>query len=384
MTRDPKTQICIDATSLDIDASKRGIGIYAYSLLKGIQESKVSGQDFAFLRFKKSTTRAPYPEWAIPLSRCPDRLLWLASAAFVKPFLLTKGIRLFHSTHPNNMLISKHFKTIATAYDLIPLLFYDLYLKDKFFNAKLSYKYYLNNLKKADHIIAISEQTRQDCMQHLGINEDRITTIHLGIDKDSFQRIQNEELLERVKEKHFLPSKYFLYVGGADFRKNVIRLVNAFGKIASSVEEDLVLVGQWYPQWISTLHHQLQSLGIRQRVHFLSFVETQDLACLYTLTTALLFPSLYEGFGLPVLEAFSCQTPVLCSNNSSLKEIADGCAVLVDPYQEDDIAQGIVKIAQDEKLRQELSVKGYDRSIEFSIDKMTKETIEVYNKVLNF
>ena len=85
-------------------------------------------------------------------------------------------------------------------------------------------------------------------MQHLGINEDRITTIHLGIDKDSFQRIQNEELLERVKEKHFLPSKYFLYVGGADFRKNVIRLVNAFGKIASSVEEDLVLVGKWYPE----------------------------------------------------------------------------------------------------------------------------------------
>ena len=159
------------------------------------------------------------------------------------------------------MLISKHFKVIATAYDLIPLLFYDLYLKDKFFNAKLSYKYYLNNLKKADHIIAISEQTRQDCMQHLGINEDRITTIHLGIDKDSFQRIQNEELLERVKEKHFLPSKYFLYVGGADFRKNVIRLVNAFGKIASSVEEDLVLVGKWYLEWIRYIAPSVTILG---------------------------------------------------------------------------------------------------------------------------
>jgi len=375
-----KSKISIDASSLDTDVRKRGIGLYVFNLINQIKLSNYDTSDYCLLRSKNDEKIETI---IYPLQNLPERILWFSNAIVLKMLLERNNISLFHSTHPYNLPISRKFNTIATVYDLIPLIFYNDYLKNKFVNAKLSYRYYLNNLKKADHLIAISERTKQDCIEYLGISENRITTIHLGIDTNIFQYIEDEELLENIKKKHSLPSKFFLYVGGADFRKNVIRLVNAFGKIANSVEENLVLVGQWYPAWISNLQNQLQSLGIQQRVHFLSFVETEDLVCLYTLTTALLFPSLYEGFGLPVLEAFSCQTPVLCSNNSSLIEIAKDCAVLVDPYQEDDISRGILKIAQDEKLRNELSIKGYNRSKEFSIEKMAKETLEVYHNVLS-
>jgi len=375
-----KSKISIDASSLDTDVRKRGIGLYVFNLINQIKLSNYDTSDYCLLRSKNDEKIETI---IYPLQNLPERILWFSNAIVLKMLLERNNISLFHSTHPYNLPISRKFNTIATVYDLIPLIFYNDYLKNKFVNAKLSYRYYLNNLKKADHLIAISERTKQDCIEYLGISENRITTIHLGIDTNIFQYIEDEELLENIKKKHSLPSKFFLYVGGADFRKNVIRLVNAFGKIANSVEENLVLVVQWYPAWISNLQNQLQSLGIQQRVHFLSFVETEDLVCLYTLTTALLFPSLYEGFGLPVLEAFSCQTPVLCSNNSSLIEIAKDCAVLVDPYQEDDISRGILKIAQDEKLRNELSIKGYNRSKEFSIEKMAKETLEVYHNVLS-
>lgn len=375
-----KSKIAIDASSLDTDVRKRGIGLYVFNLINQIKLSNYNNSDYCLLRSKNDEKIETI---IYPLQNLPERILWFSNAIVLKMLLERNNISLFHSTHPYNLPISRKFNTIATVYDLIPLIFYNDYLKNKFVNAKLSYRYYLNNLKKTDHLIAISERTKQDCIEYLGISENRITTIHLGIDTNIFKYIEDEELLENIKKKHSLPSKFFLYVGGADFRKNVIRLVNAFGKIANSVEENLVLVGQWYPAWISNLQNQLQSLGIQQKVHFLSFVETEDLACLYTLTTALLFPSLYEGFGLPVLEAFSCQTPVLCSNNSSLIEIAKDCAILVDPYQVDDIAQGILKIAQDEKLRNELSIKGYNRSKEFSIEKMVKETLEVYHNVLS-
>ena len=380
--KDNKNIICIDATSLDTIARKRGIGIYVYNLLKGIQERNSIEQNFTLLRFNKNSTDAMCQEWKMPLNHCPERLLWLASAVFLKPFLLTKDIQLFHSTHPYNVPISKYFKTIATVYDLIPLIFYDKYLKKKKINAKLSYKYQLRQLKKAYHLISISDQTKNDCVEYLGIDENRVSTVHLAVDQNIFKKVGDTQSLETVRNKFSLSKKYFLFVGGADYRKNLERLLIAYSTIAKMIDEDLVLVGHWYPVWIKTLNCKLEQLKIKKRVKFLSFVNEDELTCLYSMSTALLFPSLYEGFGLPVLEAFSCQTPVLCSNNSSLIEIAKDCAVLVDPYQEGDIAQGILKIAQNEKLCQELSVNGYKRSKDFSIEKMTKETIKVYNRVL--
>jgi glycosyltransferase involved in cell wall biosynthesis len=376
--------ICIDGTSLDNSIRKRGIGIYVEALLQGIERSKIDKGNVSILRYDNKCINSNLINiWKLPIGKIPERALWLTSALILRPYLSLKNTKLFHSTHPYNLPISRRFKTIATIHDLIPSVYRKEYLDISPFDEKLSYLYRLRQYRKVDYIIAISEQTKQDCLEYLKVHDDRITVIHHGIDTNQYQHIQDEESLERTRKIYSLPPKFLLYVGGADYRKNIMRLVNAFGKIANFVEEELIMVGEWYPEWVSTLQNQLQALGIQNKVHFLSFVETQDLACLYTLTTALLFPSLYEGFGLPVLEAFSCRTPVLCSNNSSLKEIANGCAIMVDPYQEDDIAQGILKITQDEKLRQELSVKGYKRSKDFSIEKMTQETLAVYDKVLN-
>ena len=169
-----------------------------------------------------------------------------------------------------------------------------------------------------------------------------------------------------------------MYVGGADFRKNLKTLVNAYGSIADQAEEDLVLVGSWNSQWVESMRTQLQKLRLASRVRFLSFVPSSELPALYNLATALVFPSLYEGFGLPVLESFSCGTPVLCSNTSSLYEIANGSALLVDPLNVQEIADGMNRLASDHRLCAQLKVSGMAKAREFSIKRMSQKTLEVY------
>jgi glycosyltransferase involved in cell wall biosynthesis len=371
-------RLCIDATSLDMNASKRGIGFYVKTLLDGLGVGTQFWQNACTLRFWPAAELERDETITLPIGKLPERIFWLASAAMLGRTLQNRGVEIFHSTHPYHTPISRKFKTVATVYDLIPLIYYNDYLKSKRANAKLSYNYYLHQLKRADHLIAISDQTKNDCTKYLGIPPDRITSIHLAIDSNLFRPLSKDQGLAEIQTRHGLPKKFFLYVGGADFRKNLKTLVNAYGSIADQAEEDLVLVGSWNSQWVESMRTQLQKLRLASRVRFLSFVPSSELPALYNLATALVFPSLYEGFGLPVLESFSCGTPVLCSNTSSLYEIANGSALLVDPLNVQEIADGMNRLASDHRLCAQLKVSGMAKAREFSIKRMSQKTLEVY------
>jgi glycosyltransferase involved in cell wall biosynthesis len=357
-----------DATPLDMDTSKRGIGSYVFTLLNYLEKGN---SNFVSLRFRKSNLLSSR-ELVFPLGNLSERYLWAANASYLPRFVRKNKIDLFHSTHPYTTIYSKKYKTVATVHDLIPLIFYKEILGEKWYNAKLSYQYYLNNLKKVSHIIAVSHTTKDDCIKLLGINEDKITVVYEAVDNNRFFKISDSERLNKVIAKYVLPDKFFLYVGGLDFRKNYERMLNAFINISEKIPEHLVMVGAWGTN-INLLKHN--------KVHYLNFVSVEDLVSLYSLATGLIFPSLYEGFGIPVLEAFNCECAVLCSNNSSLAEIAGNAALLVDPYSVGDIARGIERLSCDQSFRKELVESGLIRAKCFSLEKMYKETFDVYDWV---
>ena len=306
------------------------------------------------------------------------------SGLLLRRFLELKRVKLFHSTHPYNLPISSRFKTLAVVYDLIPLIFYDVYLRPKRINAKVSYSYYLRQLRRVDHLIAISERTRRDCIEHLGIDGERITVIPLGVDGNVFRRLEDPIARQELREKLLLPQEFFLYVGGLDFRKNADRVITAFAHVSSSVSHDLIFAGASTTEEVKKITSRAFALGIGSRVHIVSGTSTEELVGLYSLATALLFPSLYEGFGLPVVEAFCCGTAVLCSDNSSLIEVARDAALLVDPTDGTDIERGIVSIANNNQLRETLRRKGYDRAQLYTPQRMIDATIALYENVLKF
>jgi alpha-1,3-rhamnosyl/mannosyltransferase len=366
----PAKNVLVDGSPLDMDTNKRGIGFYVNTLLN--YWHRTCAIDPYVLRYKADKVSSQR-NVVFPVKRIHERYLWGIDALFLPTFIKNKHFAIFHSTHPYTSLYSKKFKTIATVYDLIPLIFYEQILSKKWLNAKMSYNYYLESLKRVDHLIAISNTTQHDCIRLLGIDENKITTIPLAVDNEIYFHVKDEKRLNDIKIKYELPEKYFLYVGGLDFRKNYKRMMESYIQVSKNIPEHLVLVGSWGNDVELQQHN---------KIHYLNYVAVEDLVVLYTLCSGLIFPSLYEGFGLTVLEAFHCGTPVLCSNTSSLLEIAEGAALLVDPYSVSDIASGIEKLSCDGMLRCELSKKGKDRALEYTLEKMSKETLDVYNKFL--
>lgn len=364
-------KLLIDCTPLDMRAavSKRGIGFYVNTLLSHWQKRNIS--NVSVLKYRSNYTSFER-KLVFPVSSIPEKYLWMINALLLPSFIERNKIDYFHSTHPCTTIFSKNYKTIATVYDLIPLIFYRQCLAQKWYNLHLSYNYYLKNLERIEHLIAISNTTKQDCVRLLGINEKKITTIYLGVDGNVFHRMTDEDKLQSVKLKYNLPERFFLYAGGLDFRKNYQRLITSYMSVAERIPEHMVMVGSWK-----------NDVGLQKhnKIHYLNFVTVEELAVLYSLSTALVFPSIYEGFGLPVIEAFYCGTPVLCSNTSSLLEIAIDAALLVDPLSIADIARGMEKLSSDELYRKKLTEKGLIRAKDFSVERMSNETLKVYEKI---
>lgn len=253
---------------------------------------------------------------------------------------------------------------VVMVHDLIPLRFPRL-------TSPLTpyFKYYLPQvLKQAEHIICNSYATAQDLREFLGIRPEKITPIHLGYDQDHF----------RPRANISTPAvPYFLYLGRHDPHKNLSRLLNALGAIAANCAEELWLVGPKDNRYTPKLQQQAISLKIANRVKFLDYVPYQDLPILLNQATALVYPSLWEGFGFPVLEAMGCGTPVITSNLASLPEITGDAAILVDPYQVESMAQAMELLAKDSTERSRLSQLGLAQADKFSWAKTGEATANV-------
>jgi glycosyltransferase involved in cell wall biosynthesis len=282
-----------------------------------------------------------------------------------------------HSPHYTMPLV-RPARSVVTFCDMTFVLHPDLHqrLKRIFFPAMMRL-----SAKRADRLIAISESTRDDLVRMWNVDRGRITTIPLAADAEYRPRAP-EEIADVCTRFGLRPGCYILYVGMLEPRKNVDRLVEAFGRIAERLPGvDLVIGGRrgWMYEQIFA---RVEALGLQDRVRFTGFVPQEALPALYGGARLFAYPSKYEGFGIPVLEAMSCGTPVVTTNVSSMPEVAGDAAVLVAPDDVDALAAALLRVAEDHTVRAELSCKGIARAGTFSWERCARETIGVYEAAL--
>ncbi len=257
-------------------------------------------------------------------------------------------------------------RSVVMAHDLIPLRF-----PQRISPLKLYSRYYVPQvLNQAEHIICNSIATATDITNFLKIPSQKITAIPLAYDAEHFQFLN-------------LPTQnYFLYIGRSDPYKNLQRLIAAFAAISPQADVELWIAGASDRRYTPNLQAQIQELGISTRVKWLNYVPYAELPTLINQAIALVFPSLWEGFGLPVLEAMACGTPVVTSNLASLPEVAGDAALLVNPYSIEAIREAMQTLVSDPTARSQLRDRGLARAAQFSWQKTGQATTEVLSRYL--
>lgn len=242
------------------------------------------------------------------------------------------------------------------------------------------------SLNRARKIIAVSESTKKDVVDFFHLPPSRIQVIYEGVDHSRFGGASDTETLRTYLQKTYrIKKRFLLFVGTLEPRKNLIRLLEAVYRLASSDREfarsyQLVLAGS--PGWLyKEIYEEVKSRQLSDIVVFTGYLPAADLPKFYAAAELFVYPSLYEGFGLPVLEAFASGVPVITSNSSSLVEIAGTAAELVDPYDIEGLAAAIRRVLSDKALAESLREKGKLRAKEFSWDKCAQQTMELYRQV---
>jgi len=264
-------------------------------------------------------------------------------------------------------------KTIVTCHDIIPIAYYNTRNPVWKLNAK--------GLKKAERIITVSEFSKKDISRYIKYPEEKIEIIPPAVDHNLYYQNRDRSILEKygIKENE----NVILYVGAEEPRKNIQLLIDSFRKLKNKIPQvKLLKVGM--PNYIGVrkkLLKQIESLGLQQDVIFAGYVSETDLAKIYNAVDLFVFPSLYEGFGMPPLEAMACGTPVITSNTSSLPEVVGNAAIITDPYDTEGLAEKMYTLLTDQTLCRSIIKKGLARSKVFSWEEAAKKTLEVYEQV---
>lgn len=352
-----------------------GIGNYAFSLFEAIKG--LVDIDHVFFDTKCYTvSELTTPENIASARRIP--LVDNNPLFYYRMQGHTPKYDLYHLTN-QNISFFKVAPKVITCHDII----HEMYPASKMHRmmGKMMYK----GLKDAAHIITDSDATASDLQYKYGISEEKMTTIYLGIDPEMFipqedvSSIWSKYGLERDKE-------YILHISSEQPRKNVEGIIKAFYWLKKqSGRKDLILLKageSQYAQDRKNLMSLITSLGLEKDVRFIGRVSTEDLARLYCIAKMFVFPSFYEGFGLPVIEAMACGCPVITSNVSSLPEVAGDACVMVDPRDHQKMGSFMLELLQDDVLRSSLIHKGIDRAAQFSWERCADETAKVYARVL--
>ncbi|HEV8714493.1 MAG TPA: glycosyltransferase family 1 protein [Candidatus Binatia bacterium] len=233
----------------------------------------------------------------------------------------------------------------------------------------------------ADALIAISEHTRQDLIERMRVPATRVVVTYLA-PNPLCVREEDPRVLSRTRAAYGLPAHFVLFVGSLEPRKNIKRLLAAYASLPPTLRREVHVVIVGGRGWLNDdIRPTVGALGLTERVHFVGYIKEEDLPAVYSLATVFAYPSLYEGFGLPVLEAMQCGTPVLTSNVSALPEVVGDAALLVTPTEVEEIAEGLTRLLERTDLRTDLRARGYQRVREFSWARCARETLAVYRRV---
>jgi glycosyltransferase involved in cell wall biosynthesis len=285
---------------------------------------------------------------------------------------------LFHAPHYVLPALAP-CRSVVTIHDCIHLRF------PQYLPSRLGHTYARMALWVATHrsarVLTVSEASKRDILEFFDVPESKITVIYNAIDERFSEEPAADEVL-RVKERYQLNDPFILYAGNIKPHKNLVRLIEAFSQIRQGPFQELklLIIGDQISK-LPALRRAVHQLKLHKHVRFLGYIPDETLAVLYRSAEVFVFPSLYEGFGLPPLEAMASGTPVVTSNVSSLPEVAGDAAVLVDPYDVDSIVEGLRRVLSDPALAAELRRKGLERAREFSWERSVAKTRQVYQQV---
>lgn len=370
-------RVAIDATS--IPKKPVGVGNYLINLVRSLSNLALEEEILVFTHHSTAPLfRAPTNPQVktVPLrDKSPAlRLLWEQTGL---PLLLRRyRVNLLHSPHYTIPLLAQ-CKRVVTVHDLTFFLYPQVHQAAKriFFRTMTT----LSN-RYAEVVITISENTRQDLLRLLHTPPNKVITVPLGVGAE-FELIQDSLILSRVKQKYQLPERFFLYVGTLEPRKNIAVLLDAFQRYCQmDGDASLVLVGQkgWM---LDDLIGELHRSTAGSRVRWLEYVPQEDLPAIYNLALALIYPTLYEGFGLPPLEAMACGTPVISSDVGAIRELVGQAALLFTPSDAEGFTRGMTAVAGDLALRRTLREQGLQRASLYSWEKTAQQTLEIYRQV---
>ncbi len=255
----------------------------------------------------------------------------------------------------------------------------EVYQKSRVLWWRFQYRYLC---RKAKHFVAISEFTKRELVEILGLKPEQISVVPCAA-AAQYVPVENEQKRSEIRTRYDLPEQYLLFVGNQNPRKNLNRLLLAYDRAVETenLSHHLVIAGE--QGWKFNREACLAPIQNRDKVHFIGFVPDEDMPALYSAATLFLFPTLYEGFGIPVLEAQLCGTPVLTSHCTSLPEVGGDAAIYVDPYQVEDMAQGIGKALQNPAYLQGLIQKGFENAKRYSWVNSAQLLNEIIEKVVS-
>lgn len=356
-----------------------GIGVYVQCLLQHYKKQGYNATPISFPPFKY-----PWHSMQLPHSMKFNLPYSLATMVALTPLgtalnhSLEKKIDLYHAT---DYLIPRfrHIPVIATLHDAIMLK------HPEWCNPRLrEIKNFLikRSLQWTDHIIAISQAMISDLVEYWGVDENKISVIHQGLEDKWLKKISVEEK-SAVLNKFNLQEGFLFSVGTLQPRKNFLRIIQAYELLPLELQKQhkLVLVGK--DGWQSDeIRHEILRMQAEHKIVWLQYVTDEELQALYQSARLLLFPSLSEGFGLPVLQAFASDLPLLTSNTTSLPEIAGNAAYYVDPLNAEEIKNGIIKLLEDSELNKKLINSGRERVKLFTLEKCATQTMKLYQKII--
>lgn len=357
-----------------------GIGVYAKNLWEQFDSIDKQAVTFGHQKTTQQAIELLGDIKYLPLSYpIQSTLSLLSGRAFLGSSQLEKEIDLFFA--PDHHIPKfNHIPVVSTIMDAYPLIHPELVSQRlrKFKN--MAFK---QASKWADHIITISDHSKQDIIRYFNISEEKISIIPLGVNKAFFQQIPESER-EAVRQKFGLEGDYFIFVGTIQPRKNLSRLIEAYLSLPSSLRQKhpLVIIGH-YGWGENSLRQKLDALKEQDTIRYLKHVSDRELFALLQSALTMVYPSLYEGFGLPILEGFASGIPVITSSTTSIPEVAGNAACYIDPLDVNDIAAKMKLLVEDKSLQKEMAAKGLKRVEVYSWEKCAEKHLKLFAKIIN-
>lgn len=373
-------KIAIDIRT--INKPRSGVGYYVTNLIQKLQEID-KDNDYCLIsnngEYENTFRAQPNFENHRTCISNENHLFGDFWESFYLPRLLEKkNVSVFHGPAFMVPLIKRNMGTVVTIHDIVSFIMPD--------TIPMKYAFYMRNLiklvsRRADRIISVSESTKKDLITWLGTPEEKITVVHQAV-SEMFHPAINGDGGAEIRRRFGIRGRYMLFVGNLEPRKNLIRLMEAFAIARERLGGPIQLVICGKKGWLcSGILKTYERIRRGDDILITNYVNEKDLLGLYQNAEMFVFPTRYEGFGLPALEAMACGAPVITSNVSSLPEITGGAAILINPSEVNEISDAMIKLACSESLRNELREKGYKQAKLFSWTKTARETLDVYRSL---